>query len=73
MLVFCIHNLDLDPCGLKDVKKQCFGSWMFIPYLYFHPSRIPDWITDPRSNNSNKRGGGIFFCPTILCSHKSRH
>jgi hypothetical protein len=38
-----------------------------IPDPNFYPSRP---IPDTGSNNSTKRGGKIFFCPTIFCSHK---
>ncbi len=35
------------------IKKQCCGSGMFIPDPNLYPSRI----SDPGSNNSNKREG----------------
>ncbi len=39
---------------LDSAGDQCCGSGMFIPEPYFYQSRI----SDPRYNDSNKRGGG---------------
>jgi hypothetical protein len=38
---------------MRDKRKQCCGSGMFIPDPDLYPFRIPD----PGSKNSNKREG----------------
>jgi hypothetical protein len=51
---------------IKDIQVGFNMSGMFIP----DPDICPSRISDPGTNNSTKRGGEIFFSPTIFCSRK---